>query len=58
MKRHNKKAIQSAGSDSEKMAENPTLVRKGIRTYYGIVEDSLETKRKTMTKSVMLKTDV
>ena len=45
MKRHNKKAIQSDGSDSEKMSENPTLVKKGIRTYYGIVEDSLENKK-------------
>lgn len=40
-----KQAIQSDGSDSEKMSENPTLVKKGIRTYYGIVEDSLENKK-------------
>ena len=40
-----KHAIQSVGSDSEKMSENPTLVKKGIRTYYGIVEDSLENKK-------------
>ena len=45
MKEQNKQAIQSDGSDSEKMSENPTLVKKGIRTYYGIVEDSLENKK-------------
>ena len=45
MKEQYKQAIQSDGSDSEKMSENPTLVRKGIRTYYGIVEDSLENKK-------------
>jgi len=43
--KYNKKAIQSDGSDSEKMSENPTLVRKGIRTFYGIVEDSFENKK-------------
>ena len=45
MKELEKQAIQSDGSDSEKMSENPTLVRKGIRTFYGIVEDSLENKK-------------
>ena len=45
MKELEKQAIQSDGSDSEKMSENPTLVKKGIRTYYGIVEDSLENKK-------------
>ncbi|MBT3761968.1 MAG: hypothetical protein HOF89_05225, partial [Candidatus Nitrosopelagicus sp.] len=46
MKKQNKKQpIQSDESDGEKMSENPTLVRKGIRTYYGIVEDSLENKK-------------
>ena len=45
MKEQNKQAIQSDGSDSEKMSENPTLVKKGIRTFYGIVEDSLENKK-------------
>ena len=45
MKDQYKQAIQSDGSDSEKMSENPTLVKKGIRTYYGIVEDSLENKK-------------
>ena len=45
MKQQKKQAIQSDGSDSEKMSENPTLVRKGIRTFYGIVEDSLENKK-------------
>ena len=45
MKEQYKQAIQSDGSDSEKMSENPTLVKKGIRTYYGIVEDSLENKK-------------
>ena len=45
MKEQNKQAIQSDGSDSEKMSENPTLVKKGIRTFHGIVEDSLENKK-------------
>jgi len=27
------------------MSEKPTLVRKGIRTYHGIVEDSFENKK-------------
>ena len=45
MKEQYKQAIQSDGSDSEKMSENPTLVKKGIRTYYGIVEDSFENKK-------------
>ena len=45
MKEQNKQAIQSDGSDSEKMSENPTLVKKGIRTYYGIVEDSFENRK-------------
>ena len=45
MKKQKKQAIQSDGSDSEKMSENPTLVKKGIRTFYGIVEDSLENKK-------------
>ncbi len=45
MKELEKQAIQSDGSDSEKMSENPTLVKKGIRTFYGIVEDSLENKK-------------
>ena len=45
MKKQYKQAIQSDGSDSEKMSENPTLVKKGIRTFYGIVEDSLENKK-------------
>ena len=40
-----KQSIQSDESDGEKMSEKPTLVRKGIRTYYGIVEDSLENKK-------------
>tara|TARA_Y100000996_G_C22437353_1_gene608305 strand:- start:242 stop:526 length:285 start_codon:yes stop_codon:yes gene_type:complete len=44
MKNNNKKSIQSDESDGEKMSEKPTLVRKGIRTFYGIVEDSLKNK--------------
>ena len=40
----NKKSIQSDGSDGEKMSEQPTLVRRGIQTYYGVVEDSLDNK--------------
>ena len=45
MKNSNKESIQSDGSDGVGMSENPTLVRKGIRTFYGIVEDSLENKK-------------
>tara|TARA_B110001454_G_scaffold204245_1_gene212860 strand:+ start:316 stop:600 length:285 start_codon:yes stop_codon:yes gene_type:complete len=44
MKQNKKQSIQSDGSDGEKMSEKPTLVRKGIRTFYGIVEDSLQNK--------------
>ena len=33
------KSIQSDGSDGEVMSETPTFVRRGIRTFYGIVED-------------------
>jgi len=45
MKENKKQSIQSDGSDGEKMSEKPTLVRRGIRTYYGIVEDSFENKK-------------
>ena len=45
MKEQYKQAIQSDGSDSEKMSGKPTLVRKGIRTYYGIIEDSFDNKK-------------
>jgi len=45
MKKQKKESIQSDGSDGVGMSENPTLVRKGIRTCYGIVEDSLENKK-------------
>jgi len=45
MKENKKQSIQSDGSDGEKMSETPTLVRRGIRTYYGIVEDSFENKK-------------
>ena len=45
MKENKKQSIQSDGSDGEKMSEKPTLVRRGIRTFYGIVEDSLENKK-------------
>ena len=44
MKNNNKKSIQSDESDGEKMSEKPTLVTKGIRTIYGVVEDSLKNK--------------
>ena len=44
MKQNKKQSIQSDGSDGEKMSEKTTLVRKGIRTFYGIVEDSLQNK--------------
>jgi len=44
MTQNKKQSIQSDGSDGEKMSEKPTLVRKGIRTFYGIVEDSLQNK--------------
>ena len=45
MNKNKKESIQSDGSDGVGMSENPTLVRKGIRTFYGIVEDSLENKK-------------
>ena len=45
MNKNKKESIQSDGSDGGGMSENPTLVRKGIRTFYGIVEDSLENKK-------------
>ena len=45
MNKNKKESIQSDGSDGEKMSEKPTLVRRGIRTFYGIVEDSLENKK-------------
>ena len=45
MKDNKKESIQLDGSDGEKISKKPTLVRKGIRTYYGIVEDSLENKK-------------
>jgi len=45
MKYNKKQSIQSDGSDGEKMSETPTLVKKGIRTYHGIVEDSFENKK-------------
>jgi hypothetical protein len=44
MTQNKKQSIQSDGSDGEKISEKPTLVRKGIRTFYGIVEDSLQNK--------------
>ena len=45
MKQNKKQSVQSDGSDGEKMSEKPTLVRKGIRTFYGIVEDSFENRK-------------
>ena len=45
MKNYKNESVQSDGSDGEKMSEKPTLVRRGIRTYYGIVEDSFENKK-------------
>ncbi len=45
LKENKKQSIQSDGSDGEKMSETPTLVKKGIRTYHGIVEDSFENKK-------------
>jgi secreted protein with Ig-like and vWFA domain len=44
MKDNKKESIQLDGSDGEKISKKPTLVRKGIRTFYGIVEDSLQNK--------------
>ena len=44
MRNNKNESVQSDGSDGEKMSEKPTLVRKGIRTFYGIVEDSLQNK--------------
>ncbi len=40
MKNNVDQSVQSGGSDGEKMPEKPTLVKKGIRTYHGIVEDT------------------
>tara|TARA_Y100001936_G_scaffold252670_1_gene313435 strand:- start:3335 stop:3616 length:282 start_codon:yes stop_codon:yes gene_type:complete len=34
----------SSDEDGEKVTEQPTLVRRGIQTYYGVVEDSLDNK--------------
>ena len=45
MKNYKNESVQSDGSDGEKMSEKPTLVKKGIRTYHGIVEDSFENKK-------------
>jgi len=45
MKYNKSKSVRSDGSDGERMSEKPTLVRKGIRTFYGIVEDSFENKK-------------
>ena len=45
MKYNKNKSVRSDVSDGAKVSETPTLVRKGIRTYYGIVEDSLENKK-------------
>ena len=44
MTQNKKQSIQLDGSDGEKISKKPTLVRKGIRTFYGIVEDSLQNK--------------
>jgi hypothetical protein len=41
----NNQSIQPDESDGEKVSGKPTLVRKGIRTYYGIVEDSFDNKK-------------
>ena len=40
-----KQCDQSDGSVVSKLSEKPTLVKKGIRTYHGIVEDSFENKK-------------
>ena len=40
----NKKSVHSGESNGEKVPEKPTLVRRGIQTYYGVVEDSLDNK--------------
>ena len=45
MTQNKKQSVQLDGSDGEKMSKKPTLVRKGIRTFYGIVEDSFENKK-------------
>ena len=45
MKYNKNESVQSDESDGEKMSEKPTLVRKGIRTFYGIVEDSFDNKK-------------
>ena len=41
----NNQSIQPDESDGEKVSGKPTLVRKGIRTQYGIVEDSFDNKK-------------
>ena len=45
MRNNKNESAQSDGSDGEKMSEKPTLVKKGIRTYHGIVEDSFENRK-------------
>ena len=45
MKYNKNESVQSDESDGEKMSEKPTLVRKGIRTYYGVVENSFDNKK-------------
>ena len=45
MTNNKNESVQSGESDGEKMSEKPTLVKKGIRTYHGIVEDSFENKK-------------
>ena len=45
MRNNKNESVQSDGSDGEKMSEKPTLVKKGIRTFYGIVEDSFENRK-------------
>ena len=45
MTNNNNQSVQSGESDGEKVPGKPTLVRKGIRTYYGIVEDSFDNRK-------------
>tara|TARA_Y100001936_G_scaffold179688_1_gene176622 strand:+ start:3042 stop:3368 length:327 start_codon:yes stop_codon:yes gene_type:complete len=45
MKKQENQSTQPDESGGEKVSGKPTLVRKGIRTFYGIVEDSLENKK-------------
>ena len=58
MKKQENQSTQPDESGGEKVSGKPTLVRKGIRTFYGIVEDSLENKKENYDwSSSIIRTD-